>query len=108
MIEEVRWEGYDPPEDRRIVFANNDGKLYEFEIVSFVILQTSRMLAGDTPKDEIDISELSTAVSEVMGSMARVLVVDGWFTEEEYLAAFAKIQASDLDDELRDFLAGES
>jgi hypothetical protein len=103
-MDEPRWEGYDPPDNRRIIFANDDGKLYEFGILSFVILQTSRMLTADVPKEQIDIDELTTAVSEAMGSMAKVLVIDGWFTEEEYLAAFAKEHSSGLDDELRDLL----
>ena len=106
--DEPRFEGYDPPENRHIVFANDDGKLYDFEIVSFVILQTSRFLAGDTPHDELDIDELTTLVTETMGKMAQVLSLDGWFTIDEYLDAFAKIHAEDIDEEFRDLLRDES
>ncbi len=98
------YDGTEPQDGRKIVWANDDGLLYEFDILSFVVLQTSRALVGDQTSDEVDIDDLTTRVAESMGDMAMALVIDGWFTKDEYLGAFAAVAAQDLDDDIKGLL----
>ena len=88
------------PEEGRLITYAREGKLYELTIVQFVILQsffTLQRMGEDTdPRN----------VSEWTGRVAAALEADGWFTPDEYAAAWAESEAEDLDTELEE-LTGE-
>ena len=90
-------KGAPPKDGRTLLFANQvDGLLYPFGIREFVVLQTMRSLArrGVDPDDIT--SDMVNSEAEVI---ARALMVDGWFTQDEYAGALASREAEDIDEE---------
>jgi hypothetical protein len=95
--------GRTAPEQRTITYCDPyNGQLYDLPIISLVVLQTMQYLEalGLDPSDE-------ESIDEHAGEIAEYLVLDGWFSEDEYVAELAREDAADLDEELHDLLEGE-
>ena len=98
-VEEL--DGTSPGEGRRIIYAHSDGKVYSMGIISFVVFQTARALRRSGLLEEEITAEL---VAEHTPGCAQALSEDGWFTPDEYVAAWAAEEASDIDEEFRDLI----
>ncbi len=94
-------EGYDPAPGRKIIMADANGKLHDLSVVEFVIVQAARLMraAGHEPD--------SATVIEMSGDVARVSMLQGWFTMDEYLDAVAAFQARDIEEEYKALLFEE-
>jgi len=98
-MDESEFEGREPEEGRLIAYAHDDGKIYDMSIPVFVTLQTARVLR----RQGMSTSDMtSEVISDGTASMALSLIEDGWFTEDEYVTAWAAEEALNLDDELKD------
>jgi hypothetical protein len=94
VVREIR-----PSGSRLVVYANPlDGKVYELDILSFVVLMTRNSLPPEAASDE---------VSRMSGPTALALSRAGWFTMDEYAQAWAAAELETIDDELRDMMTGE-
>lgn len=99
--------GRKPPEDgtRKIVVALPDGLLYDMTILEFVCFQAKCALSyihPEVPWDSID----GDMIAPYTAIAAAQLCEGGWFTDEEYLAAWARLEAEDLAEELEVLLRG--
>jgi len=83
-------EGVRPGEGRRIVWAGPDGLLHDSSIVEFTIMMTIKSLGSATTQE----------VSDASGRIAATLIDDGWYTADEWVAAWSANEAKHLDDEL--------
>jgi len=72
-----------------------NGKVYELPIISLIVLKTV-MYLDDTGQDPSD----GDLVSQNTHAMAYYLEPEGWFSEEEFLAALAHEEVEHVDEEL--------
>lgn len=96
-------KGTKAPEHRLVVYCDPyNGLLYDLPITTLVVLQTMQHLEamGLDPENPDNVSEHS-------GEVAELLVLEGWFTDEEYAMNVAREEAEDIEDELKDLLGGE-
>jgi hypothetical protein len=64
-------------------------------LISFVVLKTIQHVE-DIDEDPTD----RQVLSEHTGEVAAFLVIEGWFTQDEYINALAHDEVEDIDEEL--------
>ena len=99
--------GRKPPEDgtRKIVIALPDGLLYDMTLLEFVCFEAKCALSylnPDVPWEEIG----GEMIAPYTAIAATELCDQGWFTAEEWIAAWSVMEAEDLLDELKEVLGG--
>lgn len=92
--------GYEAPEERLVIYSDPfNGRLYELSILALVVLNTVKHLESIG----LDMTDADN-VEEHSPEIAELLVLGGWFTEDEYIRAVARSESEDIDDELKDLL----
>lgn len=90
----------EPDPERRIVKVLSGGRVVEMDIQSFVVFKTVQALLEEADHDLMPDAE---QVLEASGHVARMLVDEGWFSEEEYLGSLVNEDLKHLDEELEQF-----